>query len=148
MLSAYEMNMQGLPAGAILSWEAIAGSGWINIGDINNHIAAFGFPQPNPGGVTHLGRWNVIALTGGVAADVTIGPSIPSSVGGDGPGMVVNGELWRMNYTPWDFSGCDMDFPPDPTPVLVGTTFGQGVEIIVGLATETMSLTNVKALFN
>lgn len=141
MISAYEMNMSALPASMVVNWHPIPGSGWINIGTIYNHICGFGFPQPNPGGVTHLGRWSIVAQTGGVPANVFIGPASPSSIGGDGPAIVVYPELWRTNFTPWEFSGCYWDLPPDPTPILVGNIFG-GV-----VATETMSLTSVKALF-
>lgn len=141
-VSAYELSVTGLPAGFIDSWNMVPGSGWINIGTSFNHIAAFGFPQPNASGYVYLGNWQLIPTAGGVAAEIRLLPSTPSSVGGDGPGMVINGELWRSNYTPAAFTGCDEAYAPGEYPPYVATLFGEGVT-----AVESRTLTGVKELF-
>ncbi len=149
-LSAYEMQISGVPAaGFLATWEMVPGSGWINIGTATNHIAAFGFPQPNPAGVTRLGAWNLININGQtVPFNLAIGPSVPSSIANDGPAIVVAGELWRTNFTPGTHSGCQVDLAPGDFPELVGSVFGDGIELEVIIATQAKSLTGVKALFN
>ena len=154
-VSAYELTLTGVPSpGAITTYEGIPGTGFTNIGTTFMHIAAFGFPQPNPGNVVNLGAWAITMLLQDTPFQVAITPSTPSSIGGDGPAIVINQELWRPNFTPanpdfapGDYSGCNGDLAPGMFPEFVGTTFGAGVQIEPVIAVENQSLSNVKALF-
>ena len=156
MISAYEMRVEGLGAGVIASWVPVPNAGFLNLGDDFNHIATFGFPQPNPDGVIKFGHWNIFPVYPEQSLEIFMGPAVPSSIQGDGPVVVVNSELVRANFTPvgashndefGDFSGCWADLPPGVFPDFVGTTYGPGVYIVIGLATETRSLSSIKAMF-
>jgi hypothetical protein len=148
MISAYEMQVSGLGALVIASWIPVPNAGFLNLGDDFNHIATFGFPQPNPDGVIKFGHWNIFPLAPEQSLNVAMGPAVPSSIQGDGPVFVVNSELVRANFTVGDYSGCLEDLAPGMFPEFVGTTYGPGVDIEVeSVATETRSLSSVKALF-
>jgi len=144
LVSAYELQIANVPDGAFLpTWVAVPNAGWLNLGDAFLHIATFGFPQPNADGYIYLGHWSMFALQADIAAQITIEAPDPSSIGGDGPALVVNSQLVRANFTPVDYSGCDgEDVAPGDFPPYVATTFGDGVTAI-----ENHSLTNVKNLF-
>jgi hypothetical protein len=149
MVSAYELNMTGLPASVFATgFNPPAGSGWINIGTLTMHIAAYGFPQPNPDGVIYLGAWQLLPTAPGLTFEVNLGPSVPSSVSDTGIGLVVGGELWRANYSNWDYSGCPGEWTQPAAGVPSATANGIGIVLEGEVAVESMSLSNVKALFN
>jgi hypothetical protein len=147
MISAYEMRIDGLGYSVIPMWVPVPDAGFLNLGDEFNHIATFGFPQPNPDEVVKLGHWRLFPLVSEQSLEIFMGPAVPSSIQGDGPVFVVNSELVRANFTPNEFSGCWEYLAPGVFPDFVGTTYGPGIDCDPPLATETRSLSSVKAMF-
>ena len=132
-VSAYEMRLEGLPEGMfITSWVPVPDSGWLNVGNDMQHMSAFGFPQPNPGGVVKLGHWTLFPLVTDTKAELRLVPPAGSSLGGAAPALVVDGELARVNYTPWSHSGCTEAVASGDIPPYVATINGEGVKLDAG----------------
>jgi len=107
-------------------------NGWTNFGSLTNHICGYQIPLPveNPDGVV-LVTMNMLHTAVDPVA-ISFGPSNPSSFGGEGPGIAdgVNTDLLYL---------CPLTTPDG----VVATVNGDGV-----VATESQSLSSVKALFN
>ncbi len=147
-IPAYELKVTGIPASMLAIWEPVPNVGWINVGDEFNHIAAFGFPQPNPNQRVRLGHWRLIATTAPETHQFRILPSTPSSINGDGPAIVLGERLVRLNFSPWlGYSGCDGHLPPGQFPDYVATTHGSGIELYPSVAVHSRTLSGVKGLF-
>ena len=142
-ISAYEFTIAGIPPGVFIeTFNVVPGTGQTNIGTSFMQICAFGFPQPNTNGYVYLGNWGLFALGAPQTVEFQILPSEPSSILGDGPAIVVDQVLWRPNFTPDEYTGCNEPLAPGDFPPYVATTYGPGVTAI-----ESVSLTSVKALF-
>lgn len=129
-VSGYEVSIELDPAFLVVDVGAPPGVELLNIGSGTNHIVGFGAPQvPDEDGHVLLCTIQVFAQKANVASNIALGPSRPSSVGGDGPAIVVDGVLIRTNFTPLGFDGCDDDLPPGLFPPAVATTFGDGVPL-------------------
>jgi len=114
-------------------------NGWTNFGDNLNHIVGFMTPVPSSTGEALLSTMNIL-YSGTGLNEFFMGPSTPSSFGGEGPGIADGGNpdlLYMCNYTSGpDFGG------------LVATLNGDGIRYPDVVATEAHSLSSVKALFN
>jgi hypothetical protein len=104
-------------------------NGWTNFGDNLNHLCGYGTPLP-AAELTVLSTLNVLVSAAPFEALVIMGPSDPSSFGGEGPGYAdgVNPEILVLCSVPADG--------------VVGTITTEVV------ATEAHSLSSVKALFD
>jgi hypothetical protein len=129
-ISAYELQIVGIPAKALVaSWIELPDAGYLKFGDTWNHFATFGFPQPNPDGVVYLGHWRLQALADVKDVRIQVLASHASSIEGDGPALVVDQQLVRANFTPYEFSGCREPLPPGKSPAHVATIGGTGVVV-------------------
>jgi hypothetical protein len=147
---AYELAIVGLPA-EVLSTGAVFPNA-INFGGSNlNHIVGFGAPRTGSGqSMAALLSTVTLLFTGATAVPLEIGiaPSVPSSIGNDGPAIVRNqSTLWRINFTPYTHSGCEADLAPGDFPDYVATAYGEGIVINTPVPTQSHTLTNVKSLF-
>ncbi|MDD5719163.1 MAG: hypothetical protein PHQ53_05705, partial [Candidatus Krumholzibacteria bacterium] len=148
-----------------LSHAAAAGSNWINLGTPLNVMSGFGTPRlPDFYGNIHLSTLTLQATgfdqttRARLGADIFMGPSEPSFVGGVGPTFNMGGEYMRANFIDYRHSGCDVGWPL-ATVGRVAIVFGgaswieieSGGPFVAGdpspVATEARSLTAVKALF-
>jgi hypothetical protein len=148
-IAAYELRV-GLDAGFVITAAVFPNA--INFGGSNtNHIVGYGAPVPGSG------EWNAVHLStltllwtgaAGTPSVITLGPSVPSSIANDGPAYVINGVLVRSNFTTAEFSGCDgCEYEPGNFDVIVGTFYGDGIELECVVSTQNHSLSSVKALF-
>jgi hypothetical protein len=129
-VAAYEVGIDLDPAFVVIDVSGPAGAPLLNLGTGANLIVGFAEPLvPDDDGRILLGTIRVFPQTANVASNIALGPSRPSSVGGDGPAIVVDGVLIRTNFTPLGFDGCDDDLPPGLFPPAVATTFGDGVPL-------------------
>lgn len=129
-ISAYELQVAGLPEDALAaSWIEVPDAGYLKFGDTWNHFATFGFPQPNTDGVVYLGHWRLQALVDVKDVTIQLLAAHPSSIEGDGPALVVDQQLVRANFTPYEFSGCREPLPPGKSPAQVATIGGDGVVV-------------------
>ena len=129
-ISAYELQVAGIPADALVgSWIEVPDAGYLKFGDTWNHFATFGFPQPNPDGMVYLGHWRLQALVDVQDVKIQLLAAHPSSIEGDGPALVVDQQLVRANFTPYEFSGCREPLAPGKFPAHVATIGGAGVVI-------------------
>ena len=113
-------------------------NGWTNFGDNFNHLVGYTSPLPSPGDVV-FATFSLMYMVDGIASDMFMGPSVPSSVDDAGPAIAdgANPDLLIVcNYT----SGPDMGG-------IVATLHGDGIEFPGGVATENQSWSGVKSLF-
>jgi hypothetical protein len=106
-------------------------------GSFTNHLLGYQFPLPTGGVEAVLSKMRML-YTGTGTVEMFMGPSEPSSFGGEGPGLadgIDPTQLVLCTYT----SGPNMGG-------LVATLNGAGIEFPV--ATESQSWSNVKSLFD
>jgi len=136
-----------LPASLVgLSHAASPGNNWVNIGDAVNVLSGFAAPiLPDANGSVYLSVMTVF-VAANAPGDIFAGPSNPSGIGGDGPTFNMGGEYMRMNFIDLPFDGCD---EPAPAEGRIAVANGGSSPIVVRgiIATETMTLSGVKALF-
>ncbi|MDY0108442.1 MAG: hypothetical protein RBT60_00705 [Candidatus Krumholzibacteria bacterium] len=171
MVSKATHPVLGYDASIILPPELVAlshvpapGSYWINLGTPLNVLSGIDPPIfPDIAGNIHLSTLTLQATgfdrttRARLGADIFMGPSEPSGVGGAGPTFNMGGEYMRANFIDYRHSGC-----PEPSPPVgrVAIVFGGASSIVIGclggpivagdsspVATEARSLTAVKALF-
>lgn len=111
-------------------------NGWTNFGNNTNHLVGFQTPVPSDSGAAVLGVLNLL-YSGTDLVNISMGPSDPSSVGGEGP-AVADGSNPDILYT-CPLTPCEGD--------IVATLNGPGIEFCDPVATESQSWTNLKALF-
>ncbi|MEZ4386498.1 MAG: hypothetical protein R3D98_02760 [Candidatus Krumholzibacteriia bacterium] len=114
---------------------ATGANGWTNFGSPTNHIAGFQTPLPVAGDNTAVLCTVQLLYTAGLAVDISMGGSTPSSFSPAGPG-IANGA------NPDDLIACFLT-SGNPLGGVVATLNSGGVT-----ATEAHSLTEVKALFD
>lgn len=136
-----------LPASLVgLSHAASPGNNWINLGDAVNILSGFAAPiSPDVNGNVYLSVMTVF-VSAVAPGDIFAGPSEPSGVGGVGPTFNMGGEYMRVNFIDMPYDGCD---EPAPAEGRVAVVNGGTSPIVVRgtIATETMTLSGVKALF-
>lgn len=153
MVCSTTQPVLGLDASIILPPELVPvsvipapGTTWINIGTATNILSGFSAPVfPDIDGNVHLATLDLIP--GAVAvADIFMGPSEPSGIGGAGPAFNMGGEYMRANFIDYLHSGCR---EPSPAVGRVAVVFGGTTYMyLMGSSpTEPHSLTAVKALF-
>jgi hypothetical protein len=127
-IGGYECGL-GFQGGEPFVLAVTGPNGWTNFGDNLNHLVGYMTPvQGQP--VTVLATLNCLVSAAPFEALVTMGPSTPSSFGGEGPGYSdgVNPEILVLCTVPADG--------------IVGII---STEVV---ATESHTLTGVKALFD
>ena len=128
----------GVSAPATLLALAVTGpNGWTNFGSNFNHLCGYGTPVPSGGDVV-LCTFQLL-YTGTETAEIMLGASTPSSVGGEGPAIAdgTNPDILIVcNYTGAAEYGN-----------VVATLNGAGIMFPPTVATRSASLSDVKALF-
>ena len=137
-IAAYEVGIEITDPGVFLL--SVDGpNGWTNFGDNTNHLVGFMTPVPCQAGYCVLSTIQFL-YSGAETVEMLMGPSDPSSVEGAGPALADGANVdivYVCNYTSGEELGG-----------LVATLNGGGIQFPDVIATETQSLSSVKALFN
>jgi hypothetical protein len=149
----YDSAVLGLDASIILPPELVPisvvappGTAWINLGTATNILSGYAAPvNPDGNGNAHLATLDLVPAAVAVA-DIFMGPSEPSGVGGAGPTLNMGGEYMRANFIDIRHDG---HYDPAPAVGRVAVVFGGTTYLHVGWPspTEPHSLSAVKALF-
>jgi hypothetical protein len=130
-VGGYEASV-GLPAGQTLILAAVFNNGaGTNFGTNTNHLV--GFAAPVPGGeLLVVAELQVMLTAPGLILPIELGPSVPSSVGGEGPAYADGSNADNLITCSY-ITGMPHVF-----------TFGE----LGPVGVEAKSLSQVKALFN
>jgi hypothetical protein len=126
-ISGYEARLVIDPSFAVEDL-TVAGSGQ-NYGNALTHRVTYPLPQSPIGGVQAvlLSTLTILPSVDGLASVMALGPPDGSSIGGDGPAVIVDGGFIRVNFTPYSHSGCADPLAPGDFPDYVATTYGSGI---------------------
>ena len=94
-------NFDPDPAGLYFILGTILPPNALNIGDDHNFIVGIGAPYPTDV-ATVLADMSLLFLAPGIAADLTVGPSVPASIPGEAAFVSGNSELFPMNFSTFD----------------------------------------------
>ena len=133
-IGGYECTVTAVPDLTVLT--VTGPNGWTNFGTFFNHLVGYGAPLPSADDVV-LATFQLMYLVD-TPSGIVLGPSDPSSVGGEGPA------IWSDN--PFILVTCNYTSGPNEGG-LVATLHGDGIVFPDIVAAETQNWSGVRSLF-